>query len=301
MGITGGTGFVGTHIANYLLEKGYRVIIFTRSVKPSRNENYTYVHWDVEKAECDIEALSSLDAVIHLAGAGIAEKRWTSKRKNEIVDSRINGTRFLVLQLKLHAPQCQTFIGTSAIGFYGPDRDKLFPFKEDAPAYTDFLGNTCKAWEHETKTATNFMRTVILRFGIVLGKEAGAFPRFSGSTRFGIVPILSSGKQIISWIHIKDICKLISFCLENNKIHGIYNAVTPYAISNKTLMHTIAKIKGGIKIPLYVPAFILKMMLGEMSIEILKSCTVSAEKTLNTGFIFQYPNINDSIKELLNK
>jgi uncharacterized protein (TIGR01777 family) len=299
IGITGGTGFIGTHLSSSLLEKGYKIIIFTRSIKKSNNRHLVYAHWDAEKSQCDSEALSTLGAMVHLAGAGIADKRWTNDRKKEISDSRIIGTRFLISQLKLHAPACKTFISASATGYYGPDRENLFSFKEDAKPYDDFIAGVCKAWENEANQAPAFLRTVILRFGIVLGKDGGAFQKLAQPVNFGIVPILASGKAITSWIHIDDHCRLIIYALENAKMQGVFNAVSPYPVSNKELMTTIAEIKGGIKIPFHVPAFILKMMLGKMSSEVLKSCTVSADKTIGTGFIFQYAKIEEAIKNLI--
>ncbi len=299
IGITGGTGFIGTHLVASLLERGNNVIIFTRSIKKTGNRQLTYAHWDAARSSIDLDALGKIDAMIHLAGAGIADKRWTANRKREISDSRVTGTRFLVAGLKQHAPNCRTFISASAIGYYGPDRENLVPFKEDNPPCNDFIGQVCRAWENEANQASGFLRTAILRFGIVFGKDGGAFAKFIQPINFGLVPILGSGKAVTSWIHIDDHCKLILSALENDAMQGVYNAVSPHPVSNESLMKTIAKIKGGIKIPFHVPSFVLKMMLGEMSTEILKSCTVNSDKITATGFTFQYPKIEDAIKDLL--
>jgi uncharacterized protein len=292
IGITGGTGFVGKHLADLLLGKGYEVIIFTRSAhKSSRKENLSYAQWDAQNGLCDIDALQKLDAAINLAGAGIADKRWTGSRKQEIRDSRVKGTDFLVEQLQKHAPNCKTFIAASATGFYGPDHAGAIPFTEDAPHSNDFLGNTCSEWEAASQKAAAFARTVILRFGIVLGKESGAFPKLAQPLSFGIMPILGSGRQMVSWIEIHDLARLIVYMLEQGNLSGIYNAVAQNPVTHLQLMKTIAYVKGGIKIPAPAPAFLLKLILGEMSEEVLKSSTVSAQKTTETGFQFNHEDI----------
>ncbi|MBS1687457.1 MAG: TIGR01777 family oxidoreductase [Bacteroidetes bacterium] len=299
IGITGGTGFVGKHLSKLLLSKGYELIIFTRHPKPSEKQNLTYAAWDPEKGTCDANALQKLDAAIHLAGAGIADKRWTETRKQEIVNSRVQGTKFLVSMLRQHAPNCKTLVSASAIGYYGPDRDGTPPFKETNVYYNDFLGNTCYKWEHEARAAEDIMRTIIFRFGIVLGKESGAFPQFAGPQSFGIVPILGSGRQVVSWIEVDDLARMITYALEHTDMKGSYNAVAPNPVTHKTLMKTIARTKGGIKIPIPVPSFALKIALGEMSEEVLKSCTVSAQKIQATGFTFQYDTIDKAVKAIL--
>lgn len=300
IGITGGTGFIGKHLTALLVEKGYKVVILTReSGKTATGPAISYSHWDPENNICDPEVVKTLHAVVHLAGAGIADKRWTPARKVEIVNSRIVGTRFLVKQLKQHAPQCQKLVGASAIGYYGPDRQGVIPFTEDQPAYADFLGNICQMWEFEENVAAHFLPCAILRFGIVLGRESGAFPEFVKPLSYGIMPILGNGKQVISWIHIDDLCRMILFMLEHDNAQGTYNAVAPKPVNNRKLMHEIAHAKGGFKIPIRVPSFILKLLMGEMSIEVLKSCTVSAQKIQDAGFTFQYDTIDKAVQAIL--
>lgn len=299
IGITGGTGFVGHHLSLQLRAEGHNVIIFTRSSKKFNESQLSYAHWDPEQKQCDITALGKLDAMVNLAGANIAGKRWTPERKKEIIDSRVDGTRFLVQMLQIHAPNCKTLLCASATGFYGPDREGLTPFTEEAPPYPDFLGEVCRRWEEASEDAAHFLRRVIVRFGIVLGKEAGAFLEFEKPTRMGVVPILGNGQQMVCWIHVDDLVRMIIFLLNEDSLYGIYNGVAPIPVSNKRLMKAIAQEKGGIKIPLYVPSFALKMMLGEMSVEVLKSAAVSAEKILRTGFSFKYPNIEKAVHDLL--
>lgn len=300
IGITGGTGFIGRHLTKLLTDRGDKVVIFTRHpVNKKETYRVSYAYWDPDKSRCDIDALSTVNAMVHLAGAGIADKRWTIERKKEIVTSRTKGTRFLVGQLKIHGRACNTLVTASATGYYGPDRPGLIPYKEDAPSYNDFLSKTCVRWEDESKKAADLLRTVTLRFGVVLGKEGGAFPQFARPIDFGVMPVLGSGSQAVSWIHVSDLCKMILYAIDQSHVKGIYNAVAPEPVTNKKLMRTIAGVKGGIKIPVPVPAFALKLLLGEMSEEVLKSCTVAADKIQQAGFVFQYPNIKEAVKAIL--
>ncbi|RYD56272.1 MAG: TIGR01777 family protein [Sphingobacteriales bacterium] len=301
IGITGGTGFVGHHVTRLLRDAGNQVVIFTRNPekKDQSKDGITYCYWSPRENKCDLTCIQRVDAMVHLAGAGIAEKRWTKKRKEEIVKSRVETTAFLVDKLREHAPNCKTFISASAIGYYGADNNRA-PFHESDRHADDFLGDTCKKWEHEAIQAADFVRTTILRFGIVLGREAGAFKEFYKPVKFGVKPVLGSGKQVISWIHIEDLVRFIYHCIRHEDINGIYNAVAPNPVTNKKLMDTIAQEKGGLAIPAPVPAAALKLMLGEMSTEVLKSCTVSADKmSSTTGFQFDYPDINSAVRQLL--
>jgi uncharacterized protein (TIGR01777 family) len=302
IGITGGTGFIGGRLTAALVQRGYKVVVFTRGIAnlPVK-QHVTYAHWDEDRGECDINGLKTLDAVVHLAGAGIADKRWTERRKKEISDSRVRGTDFLVSKLMEFAPGCKTFIAASAIGYYGPDNHDGKPFTESDKPFKDFLGETCRQWEVASQRAQSFARTVICRFGIVLGKESGAFPQFVRPMSYGIMPILGTGSQMTSWITIDDLVDLLLYALEQEQTKGVYNAVAPNPVSHRELMDTIARIEGGIKIPIKVPAFLLKIMLGEMSIEVLKSCTVSGQKILDAGFTFKYPQIEPAVRHILGK
>lgn len=194
IGITGGTGFIGGHLINQLVSNGYRVIVFTRD--PTRHkptQMVDYALWDTASKEADISAFKQLNGIVHLAGAGIADKRWTDSRKKKIRDSRIAGTEYLVELLKQHAPGCKTFISASAIGYYGPDKDNK-AFTEDDPPHNDFLANVCVQWERASAPIEAIMRRVVFRFGIVLGKESGAFPQFANPVKWGVMPILGGGQ-----------------------------------------------------------------------------------------------------------
>ena len=299
IGITGGTGFVGKRLTARLISAGHRVLIFSRQATPPVSDNITYIHWDPYKNEVDTRLLPSLDAVVHLAGEGVADKRWSPARKRAIADSRIIGTRFLTATLTAHAPQCRTLVAASAIGFYGADAPGGKPFTENSSPAQDFLGSVCQQWEKESLSIADRVRTVVTRFGIVFGTEAGAFPQLLQPLSMGVVPIIGTGRQVMSWIHVEDVCNIIEYALEHPQVQGIYNTVAPHPVTNAQLMHHIALKKKGIRIPIKVPAFLMKMILGEMSIEVLKSCTVSAQKIEQAGFSFSYPTLSDALGELM--
>ena len=300
VGITGGTGFIGSHLSRMLVAKGYEVVIFTTNpAKKKGKHGYTYSYWNPEEGKCDLTSLKKLDAIVNLAGAGIADKHWTKKRKQEIVDSRVHATDFLTSRLREYGEHCKVFISASAIGYYGPDRGHAGPFDETAEHYHDFLGETSAKWEHSALAISDKIRTVIFRFGIVLGRENGALKKLLQPTAMGVLPILGNGHQMVSWIHVEDLSNMLYDAISNTELKGTYNAVAPHPVQHKELMKTIAHVKGGIKIPFHVPTPLLRFMLGEMSTEILKSCTVSDEKILKTGFTFQYDTVEKAVKDIL--
>lgn len=299
IGITGGTGFVGQRLALHLTGLGHNVISFNRKIPTTpAPTGVQYAYWNPDENKCDLSALTQLDGIVHLAGANLAEKRWTKKRKEIIVTSRVAATDFLVSQLRMHAKSCKVLISASAVGYYGPDRNTP-PFTEDALAYHDFLADTCVKWEEAAQSASDFMRVVIFRNGIILGKDKGAFAEFEKPMNFGVMPILGSGRQMVSWIHIDDVCQMIKFALEREDMKGVFNAVAPQPVSHKHMMQTIAKVKGGIKIPAPVPGIALKIALGEMSEEILKSCTVSADKIVRAGYQFIHLTIDEAARAIV--
>ncbi|HEY0677562.1 MAG TPA: TIGR01777 family oxidoreductase [Chitinophagaceae bacterium] len=307
--ITGGTGMIGTALTKLLCEKGYDVIILTRNPKPrTRNQkpetrNISYAKWDIKSQTIDIDAIKKADHIINLAGANVGEKRWTKKRKREIVESRTLTGSLIVKALKENSNNVRSVISPSGIGWYGEDTIaslKHGGFAESEPAYDDFLGQTCVQWEQSIEPVKALgKRLVILRCGVVLSNEGGVIREFKKPLYAGVASILGNGKQIMSWIHIDDICRLYLFALENEEMNGIYNAVAHQPVSNKSFVLEFAKqMRGKYYLPVHVPAFVLKLVVGEMSIEVLKSATVSNEKVRHAGFKFLYPTIQAAFNQL---
>jgi uncharacterized protein (TIGR01777 family) len=305
--ITGGSGMIGKALSDFLLQKGYDIIIVSRTLPKQKQAavNLSYALWDVSRQEMDITAVQKADYIVHLAGAGVADKRWTGKRKKEIVASRTQSSALLVKTLKENNNHVKAVISASAIGWYGPDPviPNAHPFTETDPAANDFLGTTCRQWEESIQPVTQHgKRLVILRTGIVLSASGGALNEFIKPLRFGIAAILGNGKQVVSWIHIDDICRMYLQAIEDENLQGIYNAVAPKPVNNKELTVQLAKaMKNKFYIALYVPSFVLKIMLGELSVEVLKSATVSANRIRTAGFNFIYPSIDAAVNQLVTK
>ncbi len=305
--ITGGTGMIGTRLTELLLAKGYEVIILSRqSSGVSRGKTgVTLANWDVAKQTIDQEAIAKADHIVHLAGAGVADKRWNEKRKQEIVDSRTQSSAIIVKALQEIPNYVQSVISSSAIGWYGADtpKSKENGFAEDAIADTQFLGDTCRLWEESIEPVTKLgKRLVKLRTGIVLSNTGGALVEFKKPLKAGLATILGGGDQVVSWIHVDDLCNMFIYAIENTELNGAYNAVAPHPVTNKQLTIALAKkMRGSFYIPVYVPSFVLKIVMGEMSIEVLKSATVSAHKIQLARFDFRYPTIESALEELIKK
>ena len=305
--ITGGTGLIGKNLTRHLTSKGYEVIIVSRkSTHASDDPKISFANWNVEEQKIDSDAIAKADYIINLAGAGVMEKKWSENYKKEIIESRTRSGELLINALQKNTNNVKAFISASAIGWYGGDTKALLHkngFIETDPADKNFLGETCRLWEESIEPVTKLnKRLVKLRTGIVLSNDGGAFTEFKRSLRFGIAAILGSGKQMISWIHIDDLCRMYIYAIENENLSENYNAVAPSPVNNKTLILKLAKkMRGQFYIPIHIPQFLLKLILGQRSIEILKSATVSCEKIKATGFTFLYPSIDAALKELSKK
>jgi uncharacterized protein (TIGR01777 family) len=297
--ITGGRGLIGSALSHFLKKEGYRLIILTRNRTPPPAESgIAYASWDPARGEINTDALRHTDYIIHLAGASVGSGRWTAEKKKEIYDSRIQGTRLLLDSLSRVPHQVKAFIATSATGYYGHCPDKLLTEKDKAA--TDFLGRVCASWEMEIQKIESVVaRVVILRTGIVLNNSAGLLPALVRLLRFGIAAIPGNGEQWLSWIHLNDLVRLYAMSLADSGLYGIYNAVSPFPVTLQQLINELARIiKGRFYIPVFVPPFIVKFSMGEKGMEILKSCKVSAEKLMQTGFEFSYPTIGGALERL---
>ncbi len=303
--ISGGTGLIGTKLTSHLTARNYDVIILTRNKKiSSENKKISYSFWDVKKQIIDADVIKKSDYIIHLAGASLMDKKWKADYKKEIVDSRTYSAELIIKTLRENNHTVKSFVSASAIGWYGADSNPLIHkdgFTETDPPDKSFLGETCVLWEGSVDSVVQLnVRLVKLRTGITVSNDGGAFKEFKKPLKLGVAGILGDGKQIISWIHIDDLCRMYIEAIENNEMNGVYNAVAPAPVSNKKFVLEMAeKIKHKFFIPINAPAFLLKLFLGKRSIEILKSATVSDKKIKSTGFTFLYPTIEAALDELI--
>lgn len=299
--ITGGTGLVGTALTALLVEKGYSVTILTRDKKlTSLHSKITYSYWDINNGIIDKEEVLSANYIVHLAGAGIADKPWSAKRKKAILDSRVAPIKLIYNSLKNNAHQLNAFISASGVGFYGAITTNTV-FDETAPAANDFLGKTCLQWELAVDELTDLpIRTAKLRTGIVLAKNGGALPKMMQPFKFGLGAAFGTGKQIMPWIHIDDLARLYVAAIESESFTGAYNAIAGN-VSNHEFSKTLSKC---MKKPFWlpnVPSFMLKLFLGEMAVILLEGSAVNNQKLLKTGFNFHFTDLEVALRELLGK
>lgn len=294
--ITGASGLIGTHLSPLLQRKGYRVIHLSREI-PLKSTFETF-QWDVHEQTIDEKAIEQADYIIHLAGAGIADKKWTGLRKKEIIDSRVESIHLLFKTIQKTNATIKCFVSASGIGIYGATTSEIIFSETDSPA-NDFLGITCKLWEGAAEIIAKLnIRTVKLRTGIVLSEKGGALAKMAKPIHLFVGSPLGSGKQYMPWIHLDDLCEIYMQAIEDVSMNGPYNAVAPEHITNDYFTRMLAK---ALKRPLMmpnVPAFLLKFILGEMSAAVLNGSRVSCKKLEATGFTFQYDTLNKALKNL---
>lgn len=293
--VAGGSGLVGRRLQTMLQKKGYQVRILTRSPKAP-----TEFAWDPSRNFIDPQALENIDAVINLAGAGIADKPWTAARKKELIDSRVQSAAVLEKALRSVSKPVNSYISASAIGIYGNSGERLMK-ETDAPVDTSFMVDCCQQWETAAGRITSLgIRTVLLRIGIVLTPEGGALAEVARPVRFGVGAYFGDGLAWWSWIHLDDLCNMIVWSLENEQASGVYNAVAPHPVRGKELVKAVAHAMKRTAIPVPAPAFVLRAVLGEMSAVILNSNLVSAEKVAAAGFRFKFPEVQGALGDLYN-
>ena len=288
--ITGGSGLVGKQITALLESKGYHVAWLSRSAQAR-----THFLWDVTAQTIDPQAMEWADAVIHLAGEGVAEKRWTAARKKSILDSRTQSTQLLYRAIEQAEQKPLAFISASAIGYYGFQTGATL-VEENRPAGTDFLADVVVAWEQEVKKIEALsLRCVLLRIGIVLDAKGGALGEL---LKPPVAAPLGSGDQWMSWIHVEDLARLFVFALEKTTLQGVYNAVGPQPATNQQLTKEAAEAKGKPYVGIGVPGFVLQLMLGEMAAMVLGGNRVSSQKIQKAGFEFEFPELKGALKAI---
>lgn len=289
---------MGTALTDLLLQKGYHVSHLGRS--PSLGKVKCY-RWSVTGNYIDPKALEGVDAIIHLAGAGVAEKRWSQSRKKEILESRTKSSELICETLKTQPNQVKVVVSATAVGYYGLSTSDEW-YDETCEPGNDFLASVCKAWEASTDPIQALgIRLVKIRVGVVLSNNGGALIQMAQPVKWGFGAALGSGNQWVSWIHITDLCQIFLKAIENETMIGIYNAVAPNPVTNKELNQTIAQ---ALQRPLWlppVPEFALRILLGEMSQIVLTGARVDCSKVKSAGMTFDFTDANLAVKNLLEK
>jgi uncharacterized protein (TIGR01777 family) len=295
--LTGGTGVIGSALTEQLLNKGYTVSHVSRS--PGKDARIKTFLWDVPKGQIDEHCIDGVDLVIHLAGAGIADERWSDERKKEMIDSRTKSIGLIYDLLKTKKHQVKAIISASAIGYYSDRGEELM--YEDSPPFIDFMAQCCVEWEAAVDEGKALgLRIAKFRTGVVLDKH-GALAKMAMPVKLYVGAPLGSGRQWIPWIHLQDVTGMYLMALENDNFQGVYNMVAPNPVTNKQLTQAIAK---QLHKPLWlpnVPAFLLKLLLGEMSTIVLGSTKVSAKKIEAAGYKFKFSEVEAALREIYGK
>ncbi len=294
--ITGGTGMVGQKISGLLSENGYEVYSLSRSNKPSDKQCY---YWDPKNDEIEPAAFDQLDHIIHLAGAGVADKRWSSARKQIIHSSRVDTAELLYRKVKEHKVPLKSYITASGIGIYGNYCGETLK-DEKSPHGTDFLAGVVEDWEKAGDLFQNDgIRTVKMRIGVVLSNQGGALVKIAQPIRWLVGAPLGSGDQFMSWVHVDDLARMFLLAIQNQHMNGPYNAVNPNPVTNKEMTKIIART---LKKPLWlpnVPSWVLKLALGEMASIVLGGAVVSGARIESEGFKPKFTEAQSAISDLL--
>ncbi len=290
--ITGGTGLIGRELTKRLTNRGHIVNILTRSPKKS-NEFL----WNIKEQFIDEDAFKNVSHIIHLAGAGIADKRWTDKRKKELINSRVKTASLLFNKVQEYQVPLKKFISASGIGYYGAiTSEKVFTEKD--PPENDFISKICVKWEKAAQTFKQLDIPIsILRTGVVLSKNGGALQKINTPL---FLSALGTGKQYMPWIHIYDLCELYIKSVEDSNFKGIFNAVAPEHQTNESFTKTLGKTIHKPTLPINAPSFILKTALGEMAYILLKGSKVSAEK-VSLFYTFNFPSLQAALTNIYDK
>jgi len=293
--IGGGTGFIGMHLSRRLRELGHTVRHLSRSARPTAE--FPTFQWDIPAATIDDAALEDVDYVINLAGAGIADGRWTAKRKRLIINSRTQSTSLLASAFARLGVKPKLYLSASAVGFYGDRGEEVLT--EEAKPGQGFLSESCILWEESVEEVAKLGIPVFInRTGIVLHPEAGALQKMLIPLNFWTSTYFGHGQQFYSWIHIDDLIEIYVHAIQQ-ELTGIYNGVAPHPERNKPFAAAIGPAMGKTALTIPAPAFALKIALGEMSHTVLDSARCSAEKLEGTGFSFRHPELGGALKDLL--
>ena len=293
--ITGSNGLIAKQLASSLASQ-YTIRLLTR--KPTKPNEYC---WDIHQQFIDEKALENVSHIIHLAGAGIADKHWSKSRQKEIVSSRVDSAKLLLSACIKQNSKLKSFISASAIGYYGQTSSEHIFTETDEPG-NDFVSSVCVAWE---KAADEFEklgvaeRVIKLRTGIVMATEGGALPNILFPLQLRVALVLGNGKQYLPWIHLHDICSMYQFAIENKHCKGVYNCVANESITYESCIQTAKNMYSKKMLPFSVPAFLLKFVLGKRSSLLLYGSRINNARIIESGFSFSYTTFEECLKNLI--
>jgi uncharacterized protein (TIGR01777 family) len=291
--ITGGTGLIGRKLVYFFNELGIQVHLLSRKKNQTKKGVF---YWNPDLNEIDSKCLEGVETIIHLAGAGIADKRWTPTYKQIILQSRIKSTQLLYHTLQTNQHQVKQLISTSAIGFYASN--SFENLTEDTNAGNSFLADVCKEWEQQALNFRNLnIEVSIVRVGLVLSRIGGMLKSIEIPAKLGLAASFGNGNQMQSWIHIDDLVRMYAH-IYKHRLTGIYNGVAPNPVSNKQLLKMICK---KLNRPFFlpgIPKWFLKLVLGEIVDLLYANQKVSAQKITKAGFVFKYPGLENALTEL---
>lgn len=293
--VTGASGFVGSALVPFLTNEGHLVLRLVRSAPaPGRSE----VRWDPEHGTIDLDGLEGMDAAVHLAGESIAASPWTAEGKRRIRESRVGGTRLLCESFSRLDRPPKSLVCASAVGYYGDRGHEVL--REDSPPGTGFLAQVCREWEAASEAAERKgIRVVRLRIGMVLSPKGGALPRMLGIFRAGLGGRVGSGEQYTSWIALDDLVGAIDHAIRTESLEGPVNAVAPRPVTNREFAKTLGRVLGRPAV-LPVPAFAVRLALGEMADELLlASARVEPDRLLLSGYEFRHPELEGALRHML--
>jgi uncharacterized protein (TIGR01777 family) len=292
--VTGATGFIGRKIVAALLARGDAVYYLARQHSAKLPSQASFHPWDTGRVP-DLNALSRIDAILHLAGEPVAQ-RWSTSVKKRIYDSRIDGTHHLVTAIRALQHRPHVLVSASAIGYYGDRGDEILT--ENAQPGSDFL-SLCKEWEQAAFEAEQFgVRVVTPRLGMVLGREGGALPAMLAVFRLGIGGRLGSGRQWMSWIHVEDVVRLFLFAADSASLASTVNATSPEPVTNQEFTKTLASVLHRPAL-FSVPKLALQLAMGEVAEAAFHSQRVIPTKAQEAGFVFNYPNLRGALETLV--
>ena len=290
--LTGGSGLIGSKLVEKLIEEGHKVRILTRE----QDVHPPFYNWNNDKI--DEKAFEDLDGIIHLAGATIS-KRWTKSYKAEIINSRVNTANLLYKYVEKLKPHLKFFISASGTAYYGQiTSDKIFD--ENDSNYPDFLSDVSVKWENAANQFKDFgARVVCLRTSLVLAKNGESFKLLKKPIELYVGANLGTGKQWFPWIHIEDLISLYAKAVDDISLNGSYNASSPDMINHSQFNHQLAK---HLNKPFYmpnIPAFVMKTVLGEMSVLVLEGSRISPQKIQEAGYVFKFPTLEEALGDLI--